>query len=118
MGCDLYLHYRDLPYQCTRSGCWYWLRYKLRVKPFPRILSKVHRKNYKFKTKIVHSILTFSAAARVAALLAPFIGQVRQLGNFVPYLIIAVLAFLCLSVFWMLPETRGRNLPQVRACSF
>ena len=34
------------------------------------------------------------------------------MGNFVPYVIVAVLAVLCLSLFWMLPETRGRDLPQ------
>jgi len=53
-----------------------------------------------------------SAAARIAALLAPQTKYIMVLGESVPYIIVAVLAFACVCVFWFLPETKDKDLPQ------
>ncbi|KAL5260307.1 hypothetical protein ACHWQZ_G010436 [Mnemiopsis leidyi] len=53
-----------------------------------------------------------SAAARVAALIAPFIGDWLEVSPIVPYILVGVLAIVCSGIFMFVPETSGKDLPQ------
>jgi len=53
-----------------------------------------------------------SAAARIAALIAPFIGDWLAVSPVVPYILVGVLAMICCGVFMFVPETSGKDMPQ------